>query len=546
MKHSSLLTSAFALAVLLASCGKTGVSTPPLATCEPGTEITFSTKGLDFSIESKATVVTEVPTFNVIAATGAAGSQSDYWGGSVTATQSGVSWLTGKYWEITDPGITSFYASNAALTFNAAGPTVTLANCNTDVVAAHCDSPSYASSNDLTFNHVLTRLGSITLNTQSGYELSAVSATLTDGCTAGTYNLRTGAWSSLGARSAVAAGDFSGSTSAQTSANDKWFVPGSYTFSVSYTLTKGDYVQSFTKTGTVTLLAGKKNNLTATAVGGSAQEIVFNVSVTDWSLNPVDLDWDNSINPHPFTVNASGDVVYFTRADLMYDGTAESGHEWHLMNEPWSTLTMDATLTSSSQIDVFIPGQSGYKGSNPWNSSSKLSDEGIFNADWNTNSPEWDFGKHNTIYNSNAVIELSSLRCMTLDEANYVINNRRDHITGATIAGIKGTLLLSDDYVHPTGLAALNMLTRIDASYTGYAANVFTEEEFREMESNGAVFLRELITSYCNDPSPYVQCFIIDWSYNAVDGDIYPNTTFPVSPIYNTRKARIRLIQDPS
>ena len=230
----------------------------------------------------------------------------------------------------------------------------------------------------------------------------------------------------------------------------------------------------------------------------------------------------------------------------MYDGTAETGREWHLMNEPWSTLTMDATLTSSSQIDVFIPGQSGYKGSNPWNSSSKLSDEGIFNADWNTNSPEWDFGKHNTIYNSNAVIELSSLRCMTLDEANYVINNRRDHITGATIAGIKGTLLLSDDYVHPESLAALNMLTRSDASYTGYAANVFTEEEFREMESNGAVFLRELITSYCNDPSPYVQCFIIDWSYTAVDGVIIPNTTFPASPIYSTRIARVRLIQDPS
>ena len=310
MKRYSLLTSAFALAALLASCGKTGVSTPPLATCEPGTEITFSTKGLDFSIESKATVVTEVPTFNVIAATGAAGSQADYWGGSVTATQSGASWLTGKYWEITDPGITSFYASNAALTFNAAGPTVTLGNCATDVVAAHCASPSYASSNDLTFNHVLTRLGSITLNTQSGYELSAVSATLTDGRTAGTYNLRTGAWSSLGARSAVAAGDFSGNTSAQTSANDKWFVPGSYTFSVSYTLTKGDYVQSFTKTGTVTLVAGKKNNLTATAVGGSAQEIVFNVSVTEWSPNPVDLDWEPTfagleIAPGPLYYNGT-------------------------------------------------------------------------------------------------------------------------------------------------------------------------------------------------------------------------------------------------
>ena len=276
--------------------------------------------------------MTEVPTFNVIAATGAAGSQSDYWGGSVTATQSGASWLTGKYWEITDPGITSFYASNAALTFNAAGPTVTLANCNTDVVAAHCDSPSYASSNDLSFNHILTRLGSITLNTQSGYELSAVSATLTDGCTAGTYNLRTGAWSSLGARSAVAAGAFSGNTSAQTSANDKWFVPGSYTFSVSYTLTKGDYVQSFTKTGTVTLVAGKKNNLTATAVGGSAQEIVFNVSVTDWNANAIEMEWDPELTGthmgHDWVdlgLRLDGNKILFATTNIGADSPEEFG-----------------------------------------------------------------------------------------------------------------------------------------------------------------------------------------------------------------------------
>ena len=307
MKKSLLFTVlAAAAAAGLVGCEK---STPPRAGYVDPDLVSFSASGLSMEVSTKATEVTSsnLGTFNVIAASGAAGSQTQVW--STTATQVGSTavWTTDKYWPSTDQGYTSFYASNAALAFNAAGPTVSPADNSVDVVVAHCASPAYREQNALTFNHVFARVGSITLNTQSGYSLSAVSATLQSPVTGGTYNLRTNAWTSgaAGANQAMAA--FSGTTSAQSSSNDYWVVPGDYTLSVSYTLTKGDYSEAFTKTGTVTLVQGKTNAITATAVGGYASEIVFGVSVTSWSANSITLEWDNYLT---FEATGSGNIVW--------------------------------------------------------------------------------------------------------------------------------------------------------------------------------------------------------------------------------------------
>ena len=251
-------------------------------------EIRFSAGGLDVSVETRATPVTELATFNVLASTGSAGSESQAWA-PVAVTKSGSTYLTGKYWPAADPSY-HFYASNAALTFAAAGSTVT-ADGSTDVVCAYLPSPAYGEPNALTFDHIYARVGSFSVATQSGYEISAVSATLKNGVSGGTYNLRTGAWSGLSAASDRACASFTGGTSSQSSSNDIWLVPGTYTISVSYTLTKGEYVVPFTKTGSVTLVAGKTNNISTTAVGGSASEIVFSVSLTSWSPNSIDMDW---------------------------------------------------------------------------------------------------------------------------------------------------------------------------------------------------------------------------------------------------------------
>lgn len=243
------------------------------------TEITFAARNTP---STRVSVVSSMSSFNVLAATGPAGSQSNYWGSSATATKSGDVYYTGKYWARTNPSITAFYASNAAMTFNAAGPTVTV-DSGTDVVCAYLANPTFNDRNSLAFNHILARIGTVTINTQSGYTISGISATLQGKVTSGTYNIRTGAWSGKGAGSNQAL-----AISTSGSANDIWLVPGTYTFAVTYTLTKGDYTETFNKSCSVTLVAGCTNNITTTAVGGNAGDITISVSIAAWSGSDID------------------------------------------------------------------------------------------------------------------------------------------------------------------------------------------------------------------------------------------------------------------
>lgn len=292
MKRKTLTLALASLVLMGAACNKLESPQPSKAPAVvPGSQIVFSLSGEGLVFDAtKATAVTlsNLTSFNLQCITGTAGSaEANAWSLTSLDGHSGTV-NTGKYWPVTDPGY-KFYASNAAITFAAAGSTVNPANCNTDWVVASNTAPTYAASNTLTFNHILARLGTVTLNTQGGYTLSGVTATLKSASHSGTYKLSNCTWTSKGSASDEACAAFSGSVSAQTSTNDIYVVPGSYTMSVSYTLTKGDYVQSFTKTGTITLAEGRINNITATAVGGSAQEITFSVSVTAWSNNPVTL-----------------------------------------------------------------------------------------------------------------------------------------------------------------------------------------------------------------------------------------------------------------
>ena len=319
MKKSFILSGLLAAAALMSTgCDK---ATPPRAGHVDPDLVSFSASGLSMEVSTKATEVTSsnLGTFNVIAASGATGSQAQVW--NTTASKVGATdvWATDKYWPSTDQGYTSFYASNAALTFNAAGPTVSPADNSVDVVVAHKANPSYREQNALTFNHVFARVGSITLNTQSGYSLSNVSATLQSPVTGGTYNLRTQAWTPAAVSANQAMAAFSGTTSAQTSSNDYWLVPGDYTLSVSYRLTKGDYVEDFSKTGTVTLVQGKTNAITATALGGSASEIKFGVSVTAWSANNIALAWEPNANGHDYVdlgLRVGGNKILFATMNI--------------------------------------------------------------------------------------------------------------------------------------------------------------------------------------------------------------------------------------
>lgn len=215
--------------------------------------------------------MTSLSSFYVSATTGTAGSETTKWN---SVSFSGSSTYTGgKYWPASNPSY-HFYAANAPITFAAGGSTVA-PDGSVDVVTAYLASPTYGASNALTFNHIYARVGTVTISAAAG-SLSGVSATLKNVATGGTYNIRTDAWTA-------------GSKSDKTltiGANDIYVVPGTYSLSVTYTLTNGDYSATFTKSGNVTLQQGKVNNISATAPNTSTA-ITFTVSVTAWGTASV-------------------------------------------------------------------------------------------------------------------------------------------------------------------------------------------------------------------------------------------------------------------
>lgn len=280
------------LLVAAIACNKNAQQLPPLPEAEVTDEITFTTKGdgFDASVQTKASAVTSLSSFNVLAVTGTAGSaESTVFNSAFSGT---TTYTGGKYWPSTDRSY-HFYASNASIAAAAGGPTIAATN-DTDIVCAFLATPTYKASNALVFNHIFARIGTCKIAAPSGYTVSNLSVKVTPN-TGGTYSLFAGngktdgtGWSGKTAGSATTIASALNSTTN----NDIYLVPGSYSLSASYTLTKGDYTESFTKTANVSLVAGKVNNISSTLPAGNAVEIQFSVSVTPWSDNNISASFN--------------------------------------------------------------------------------------------------------------------------------------------------------------------------------------------------------------------------------------------------------------
>lgn len=231
---------------------------------------------IDMQVQTKTTAITTVPSSLYYSmTTGTPGSAETSKKGSTSGNVGSGKIATGVYQSLT-PTSYNYYVSNAAITFAASGSTISAVN-TTDVIAGKVTSKETNPSVKL--DHIFARTGTLTLNTQSGYTLSNVSWKI-ESSTAGTggiYNIANGRWSSVTKLSSTAI----------TKDSDMYLVPGDYTLSVTYTLSKGDWNQTFNKKATVTLVAGKVNNITGTASGGNASEISITVTLTEWGTNNI-------------------------------------------------------------------------------------------------------------------------------------------------------------------------------------------------------------------------------------------------------------------
>lgn len=300
----------YSLIALLAAvaCNKVDI---PVAADYDSNEIVFTTK----DPKTRGTNVSEVTsanltTFNVVATSGTS-THTLIWDNGVFSGSPGGNFTGGKYWPAEEVSW-NFYASNAALTFSASGTTVAIANADTDVVVAKKESASYMTINSLTFEHILCQVGTVEMKAPEGYTVSNLRVSL-EPIYSGTYNIKAGSWARGSASAAVfvfgtatAGLDIATAGGAVKSTdNDLWLVPGNYTLTATYTISKGDFSKEYSKNAVVTLVQGQNNNFILPDTDGDGQnddsnipdpsndvkDIVFSIEVTPWGENDVPVNF---------------------------------------------------------------------------------------------------------------------------------------------------------------------------------------------------------------------------------------------------------------
>ena len=272
----------FALTALLALSCQKHLSDANTSTQE--IVIAVNDNELVTEVQTKSiTPVSSLPASLYWGATTGSGSESTKWA-SASATISAKKISTGKYQTAT-PTTYNYYVSNVSMSVGAnTTVSATGGTSGTDVICGRATTESVSPA--VKMNHIFARTGTLKISTPGTWPrvatLTGLSCTIkakgSNTGNAGTYNLRTGVWSST-----------SGLTSdtAINSSSDMYVIPGDYTFAVTGTYTRGDYVVTKTLTGTVTLTAGKINNITFTWPE-SGTEILASVTLTAWDNQSVE------------------------------------------------------------------------------------------------------------------------------------------------------------------------------------------------------------------------------------------------------------------
>ena len=228
-------------------------------------------------------------------------------------------WSGGKFWPADNSNPYHFYAvnvngGNGVPTLSVSNGNVTIApqNANTDIVVGYIANPTFRSMNTLEMGHIFCQVGTVSMKAPAGYAVTNMRITLQP-VTSGTYNLKSGQWTTRGnagaatyilgtASSGVTVSTESNNATVTGGDNDLWMLPGDYILTASYTISKGAYSKEITgKTCSVRLQQGKNNNIGPTVQGGQDQpnipepddisEITFSVTVTPWDNTHIDANF---------------------------------------------------------------------------------------------------------------------------------------------------------------------------------------------------------------------------------------------------------------
>lgn len=308
MKTKSLLFLALAGISLATACEK---ALDTALVTEPSTarEIIFGITGpINSDVATKATTEVDINNLETFYVSAMSGSKYGFQNGEFTKGTDDK-WRGGKYWPATNPNY-KFSASNVSLDLGNPHPSLTVQNTNTDVVAAYLSSSTFQQENVFTFQHIFAQLGTVTMKAPAGFTVTNLKLRFHP-IQQGVYYIDTYTWAPgyplsndvyiFGTQSSGVDLEEGG---AQTSEDhDLWLIPGSYTLTATYTISKGDYSRSKTATATVDLVQGFNNNIGLNENNDAnipeptdIQDITFTVTITPWSDKSVTASFTEKIN----------------------------------------------------------------------------------------------------------------------------------------------------------------------------------------------------------------------------------------------------------
>lgn len=265
-------------------------------TSVPDRQIVFRTSVPEVIVGTKAGVneVTESNLDNiaVMATTGAAGSETQVW--NTWIEKSGSDFHSGKYWPLENPGY-HFYAANSSLVIDPSWEVILdrSEQLPVDIVCATVWSPVFFSMDpalyrgeNLAFEHVMARIGTISASSSKGYSISGLTVRISDYCYEADYHLRTGEWVydyRSDSKTLLVNADGSSRNNNTTANNGGAILPGTWEITASFQLRKGDFSNQYTKTGTVNLAKGKITSIVIDISIDDAVECTFNTSVSPWT-----------------------------------------------------------------------------------------------------------------------------------------------------------------------------------------------------------------------------------------------------------------------